>query len=911
MNMLNRADRKVENRHGGQSSDPKMHPESNENRHETSRQRVINLFSKGYFLNSRARNYRSEASPAQSQALTNEDSPDPARPSKSFRLRFISAAIILIVISMAFNAVFNIASLEKLYLKSLLSPFQIVAEDLKESVEAGILYGKRIPGFYNIEKYLSEARQTILLINHFDSLPDRQNREIQRSIANTSVSLALPGGRVIHSTHKHLINRKLPISQKMFSSADENSPKVPRIGNYAESRENYFLTIPVLDGQKTQSAEVVIGVDKQFVRRVFKSVFKKNLHQLGIVTAAGSVLLIILLSLVLPKRDDIRHFPKKRIFGTVILSVLAAQIIYSALSLDAYRHCQVKDNQQKSRLAMMILKQDIEYLLNLNLKLKDLRGLESWMRQKIRMFPELNSVWVLDELQQPYYLTTHRSAFNTTGYPSDPLSVSELSALLPPVATGVSKASLVAGGEAKGFILVQTTARDLLGNLMGVSLDVATIIVICTLFFIELLILVMYLLERKRSGTSPQINIHYGYMRPAAFFFLVGIDISISFIPLHAEQIYSPLFGLSKDIIMGLPISVEFLSVGISLFVSGIWNDRRGWHEPFLCGVVLAGTGELYSWWAPNILHFIISRAIVGIGYGLMILAAQGFVIAYSGQNSKAQALAQFIAGLYAGSICGGAVGAILAERVGYRSVFLIGAILLYGVVGYVFLFMRKGMVAPERYPSPARDPAIQNVGIRDFLQNRIVLSLIFFSSFPASIAVVGFLNYFSPIYLKSMDVSQATIGRVMMVYGISLIYVGPIISRYVDASKNKRYFIFAGCVIGSLTFLSFFVFSGVLATLFAVFLLGLSSCLVIASQSAYLLNLNVTQRFGAGKAIGIFRATSRIGQAFGPVIFSCLIMSGDIRDAITRMGMLYLVTAVLFLLLTFSGKKQYGRYSK
>jgi MFS family permease len=110
---------------------------------------------------------------------------------------------------------------------------------------------------------------------------------------------------------------------------------------------------------------------------------------------------------------------------------------------------------------------------------------------------------------------------------------------------------------------------------------------------------------------------------------------------------------------MGLPISVEFFCVGIAILISGFWNDRRGWHEPFLTGIFLAATGGIYSWIAPDVLNFIISRALVGIGYGLMLLAAQGFVIAYTDETNRTQGLAQFLAGLYAGSICGGATGAL------------------------------------------------------------------------------------------------------------------------------------------------------------------------------------------------------------------------------------------------------------
>jgi predicted MFS family arabinose efflux permease len=356
---------------------------------------------------------------------------------------------------------------------------------------------------------------------------------------------------------------------------------------------------------------------------------------------------------------------------------------------------------------------------------------------------------------------------------------------------------------------------------------------------------------------------------------------------------------------MGLPISVELLFVGISILVSGIWLDKRGWHEPFLSGLFLAGAGTLYSWGAPDVINFIISRAITGTGYGLALMASQGFVIEFSDTRSKAQGLAYLFAGIYAGSLCGGATGAMLADRFDYNSVFFAGALILFGVIAYAFVFMRDGMRMPQRYSIPNKLPSAPSKKVFRFLTNRIVIALVFFSSLPAAIAVVGFLNYFSPIYLNRIGASQSTIGRILMIYGISLIYIGPLVSKYVDASNKKRLFVFMGCALGSMAFLTFNVIEGIIAASVSMLLLGLSSSFVLASQSAYTLRLTVTEELGAGKSIGIFRSTSRIGQVLGPIVFSWLILSTNIESGITYFGIAYFGFAIIFLLLTAKDQKQ------
>ena len=218
---------------------------------------------------------------------------------------------------------------------------------------------------------------------------------------------------------------------------------------------------------------------------------------------------------------------------------------------------------------------------------------------------------------------------------------------------------------------------------------------------------------------------------------------------------------------------------------------------------------------------------------------------------------------------------------------------------------MRNGMQRPQSCDPVQHTNTVPIRKVTGFLSNRIVLSLIFFSSLPAAIAVVGFLNYFSPIYLNRLGASQSTIGRILMIYGICLIYIGPLISRYVDASNRKRLYIFMGCILGSMAFLTFNVVEGIIAAALSVFLLGLSSSFVLASQSAYTLRLKVTEELGAGKSIGIFRSTSRGGQVLGPIVFSWLILATNIKDGITYFGLAYLGFAVIFLLFTMKDKEQ------
>ncbi|WP_415230838.1 MFS transporter [Psychromonas sp.] len=411
-------------------------------------------------------------------------------------------------------------------------------------------------------------------------------------------------------------------------------------------------------------------------------------------------------------------------------------------------------------------------------------------------------------------------------------------------------------------------------------------------------VLISRLTARTKTIQGQKEAVDFRLMRPAIFVFLFGIDLSMAFIPLYMGKMDQNFFGLSQNVMMGLPISVEFFCVGVTILLAGVWFDRRGWQEPFYAGLALATLGALYSWMAPDALHFILSRGLVGLGYGLVQLSSHGFVIRNTDKSTKAQGMSHLAAGLYAGSICGAATGAVMAEQFGYEAVFLSGAVIITSVVIYSLLILGYPVITPSKTKTVPLQHSGKSV-LRRFLLDKRVLAAIFFSSMPASIAVVGFLNYFSPVYLNQQGISESTIGQVLMLFGVCLAVLGPRVGRLIDATENKQQLVFIGSLLGALAFLTFSLWDGLLATTIAICLLGLSNCLVLSAQSVYLLKLDITQELGEGKAMGIFRSSSRLGQMLGPIIFAWLFVFEDIGIGVTYLGLAYIVMALIFICLT------------
>nr|WP_303649758.1 MFS transporter [Desulfobotulus pelophilus] len=387
--------------------------------------------------------------------------------------------------------------------------------------------------------------------------------------------------------------------------------------------------------------------------------------------------------------------------------------------------------------------------------------------------------------------------------------------------------------------------------------------------------------------------------RFAAFLFLLAFAMPVSFVPLQMRELYTPIPGLPKNIILGLPVSLEMLcALGASL-VAGAMADKRDWRTPFVCGILMTTAGLFFSAMADNGLAFILARGVCGLGYGLSWMALQNFLFTHCSPTTRARGSSHFVAGIFSGHICGTALGAILAERTGYPPVFLVGMLLALASLVFFMVFMQrfKGQTAPA-----PPELAVKASSLLVFMRDRNVVALTFFCIIPFSICQVGLLFFATPLYLNGLGMSQSDIGRVLMIYGLSVVYLAPQLSKIVDRRENKKPFIVAGGLLGGLGLSLLYIHQGFLMIVIAIFLLGLASSIGSSAQTAFALKLRSTENFGVGKAMSIQRAADKLGQMLGPLTLGALMSGVSISQGLVVLGLGYMLLSILFLFFAREG---------
>jgi predicted MFS family arabinose efflux permease len=820
-----------------------------------------------------------------------------ATKSSLIKTKILLSATFLLILALGFNALLTSSSLEKLYVESLASSYRVIGKDLQIKLETALRFGKQVEKFIGMDPLLENTLRNMALQGEAEDIEDAE-REGPPADFGRYVAVALPKGNILYSTRETLIGSTLPKRAQIDYSTVSQKDDLGGTPQYTKDEGTYYVMLPIRDRDGTWAATAVLAFDETQVKALLNPALVKNVKTGGIILAGAVITLLFLLHLVSPWDGK----KLKRISIVLFLVIILSQLLFFSFSTTVFKNYYLNITKEKASALIKLLRNDVEYLLSKGLHINKLVKMEVMMGKILPALPEVSNITILDTNEDLLYMADKEGVVDYTK-PSMEQYFWRPGNLPGLAAEYKLRVNIIQDEETAGFISAAISREVVFSRLQEIIWDSVTVLVISVLFSVELLILIFPFMQQRETTPPDQKKIHYGSIRPAAFLFLFGVDISISFLPLHMEQLYEPIFGLSRDLLMGLPISVEMFFAGITIFAAGAWIDRRGWHEPFLGGLLLSGLGVLYSWFAPDALHFILSRGVVGLGYGLSWMACQGFVISYTDENTKTQGLAQVFAGIMAGSICGGAAGAMLAERIGYYPVFLIGALIIFSVIGYTLVFLRSSLVKPPDSIQEQPAVSVKKGQIITFLFNRNVFSLILLSAIPGAVAVVGFLYYFSPVYLNRMGTSQSTIGRILMIYGICLIYIAPIISKYADKSQNKKMYVFVSGILGSLAFMIFCLMEGPIATALAILFLGLSSSFG-APRRSYILKLKEARQLGPGRTISLFNSFMRAGQVLGPIMFGWLILATDIATGITYFGIAYFIITLFFLVSAQSDSK-------
>ena len=116
----------------------------------------------------------------------------------NLRLRLIALSLVLFTIALGFNVVFTSASLDKLYIDSMMSRYRVTVMDLQRKIETGLRYGKIMDNYYGLETLGKNTSQNIEETIAREGLFSNPNSNIMTK-AEISLIVTTAEGNILYS----------------------------------------------------------------------------------------------------------------------------------------------------------------------------------------------------------------------------------------------------------------------------------------------------------------------------------------------------------------------------------------------------------------------------------------------------------------------------------------------------------------------------------------------------------------------------------------------------------------------------------------------------------------------------------------------------------------------------------------
>ena len=326
--------------------------------------------------------------------------------------------------------------------------------------------------------------------------------------------------------------------------------------------------------------------------------------------------------------------------------------------------------------------------------------------------------------------------------------------------------------------------------------------------------------------------------------------------------LYAAELGASVGII-GLIIGLYSITNTPANIFFGRGIDRVGYKVPLIVGLTGDALGMFFYSLCRLPVHLALVRAFHGVSGGLVGPATMSITADYSDRSQKGRAMGLYGMSLAAATLVGYGLSGVIASRLGYKVLFLLGAVLL--IIGGVL-----GLLLPGRKQrAGVAEKASLGQALREVkgLFGRKGLTLSYCSIFAQYFTFGGVVTLL-PIYVKSLGMEAFHVGILLATFALMFMlfqFPGGALSDKV----GRLLPIIGGLILGivSLVILPSLAVFPLLAAAMALY--GIAYGLLFPSISALVADNTVSEE--RGLATGVFHALLTSGVAIGAPVMGWL----------------------------------------
>lgn len=412
---------------------------------------------------------------------------------------------------------------------------------------------------------------------------------------------------------------------------------------------------------------------------------------------------------------------------------------------------------------------------------------------------------------------------------------------------------------------------------------------------IMLLMEILFLLgDRKAAKEDPANPTQYAPIRMTIFLLYLADSLQDAFIVQLCYRLYDNSLPLPEGIACSLPISAELFMAAVFSLVAGRIVSKLGTKRNLVMGTALCMAGFLLCGIWSSYYILLIGKIIVGMGMGIVYVAANTLAAKGRSEEECGKAFAGLSAGVLSGITVGDGLGSIILSFASYRVVYVAAGIIMLAAL-LLMLRSRDMRTSVEKERSAIRLPR--------FLFNWRVLPFFILLLLPFMI-MLSYREYFFPLFAEENGMNEVAIGRLFLICGLIVIYIGPVLGEFLIRRLGSRRAVILASAMMFVNVLIFMIYPTFTSAVIGVVILSINISFAYTCQYAYFASLPECDSYGEGNAMGIYSMIENVGQTVGPLIFGAAMVLGY-RIGIMVIGIGFGVLLLLFLFTLFTGRRQ------
>jgi len=629
-----------------------------------------------------------------------------------------------------------------------------------------------------------------------------------------------------------------------------------------------------------------------------------------------------------------------RLIAVLAVTVTASIAALSLVAIVVFGRAVEPELQNRTQLIGSIVRGEIQRALELGIPIDGLVGVDQYLSDTLNKFDEVDRITVATAEGKPVASVERKERISIfqNGALGEVIAMRRTSHMLP----------VLEGNRLVGGIVIEISPLFIQTRLRDVFLDVMVIGLIATLVALELALAVamssvgkplsrvIRLLDDQQAGdfsrcirqgglsglgrVSARLNDHaedltrrftelpealragitarilegrptrlrlsdFNDIRLALFLFSVASEIAAAFLPVYARAASRPDW-LAPDLAAAAPLVLYLAAITAMIPFAGRLGRLIGPRRLFIGSVPPTALALAAMAFSHSVVGVSAWRGIMAVFYATAIVACQEYAIRAAENRGSIRPVAASITVVFSGVFCGSALGGLIAGRFGFEAAFLSGSViaLIAGVLGMITMRGTSG----DAYASLPR--ALGGV-TRLKLPSIRFLVLLFGVAVPMNAATTIFIWYLTPIVLSASGSGLAEIARVVMLYYLATVLVGPSAAQIADERMPPGSLVVVGALISGCALLSLAFWGGFWAIVVVVVGLGVGHAMMRAPLYA------VARRLTAGSesSLALLRFVERFGALIGLTASSIVLANFGAGQSVLVLGVTVLVGGLAF----------------